>query len=160
MERFKRIETEKGEYYIGSNGSVKSIRYGKERMLKPWIINSGYLAISLGKSNKWLLHRLVAEAYCEKPTNADQVNHIDGNKLNNSYDNLEWCTASDNMKHASSVLNINKKKIVATIGDCKIAVFNSLKEAVNSAGANYSSLSRALHNDNKCIGFSWQFSEK
>lgn len=61
--------------------------------------NSGYKMIRT-QNKDWYLHRLLAEHFIPNPENKPQVNHIDGNKLNNSLDNLEWVTQSENMRHA------------------------------------------------------------
>lgn len=87
-------------YFIGSNGTVKNSR-GHEKAIKSE--SNGYKHIDLyadGKRSIKRVHRLVAEAFIPNPDNKPDVNHIDGNKLNNSVDNLEWVTKSENMQHA------------------------------------------------------------
>ena len=77
------------------------IYYGKE--LVPQLTNDGYLKITLcknGESKKFYLHRLVAIQFIDNNTNLPQVNHKDGNKLNNTVTNLEWCTKIENQNHA------------------------------------------------------------
>lgn len=80
------------EYYVTKDGKVISIRSGKE--MCQWIDNVGYKQCNLykdGKKKYVRIHRLVAEAFIPNPLNLTQVNHKDGNKLNNNVDNLEWC---------------------------------------------------------------------
>lgn len=63
----------------------------------------GYLQIHTtrnGKQYMRYIHRLVAECYLDNPKGLREVNHIDGNKQNNSVENLEWCTTRDNHLHA------------------------------------------------------------
>ena len=101
-------------YYQASNlGNIKSVtrivnhkRLGQqtvyERILKPNIV-CGYRQVILskdGKRNYQKVHRLVAETFISNPDSKKQVNHIDGNKLNNCIDNLEWNTPSENQIHA------------------------------------------------------------
>lgn len=70
----------------------------------------GYNVVSVtinGKPRILVAHRIVAKTYIPNPENKPQVNHIDGNKSNNRVDNLEWCTAKENAKHAFEVLAPN-----------------------------------------------------
>ena len=109
----KPIESFETLYEIDDLGNVYSlpkkrptpttIYYTKERMLKPYVSEKGYLLVDLRGHEKRTIktvHRLVAEAFIPNPENKPQVNHIDGNKQNNCVDNLEWCTNSENQIHA------------------------------------------------------------
>lgn len=63
----------------------------------------GYKQVFVCVKNKRYMryvHRLVAECYVPNPDGLPEVNHKDGNKANNTVDNLEWCTDSDNKRHA------------------------------------------------------------
>jgi hypothetical protein len=89
-------------YTIYPDGEVQNANTG--RFLKPCDNDKGYLKVYLmvnGKKRSKYIHRLVAEIYCKKPRKAkcDQVNHIDGNKSNNHYSNLEFVTNSENQLH-------------------------------------------------------------
>lgn len=92
-----------GLYKVSDSGDVLSVRNGS-RKLKAVEMQSGYYYVHLcnGKNNTRLvrINRLVADAFVPNPKNLPQVNHIDGNKKNNSANNLEWCTQSDNIQHS------------------------------------------------------------
>ena len=90
-------------YYVSNYGRVYSRFTGL--LIKPNLITSGYLRVSLyGENNTMipvLVHRVVMITFNPIPNPDDfQVNHIDGNKLNNNIDNLEWVTRSENISHA------------------------------------------------------------
>lgn len=100
MEIWKEIPNYEGLYQISNFGNVKSLISNK--ILKPSKDRFGYVRFNALKDKKpktLRIHRLVMEIF--NPINTTmQVNHIDGNKLNNHIDNLEWCSDSDNKKHA------------------------------------------------------------
>ena len=100
MEIFKDIEGYEGLYMISSWGRVKRIR--DNSFLNPEITKKGYLRVSLYKNKTrkhFKIHRLVAFAFIDNADNKPQINHKDGNKINNSFTNLEWCTDEENKEH-------------------------------------------------------------
>lgn len=91
-------------YYAVSIGEIYSSR-SKKFLAKRKSIR-GYYLVNLsinGKCVTKLLHRLICEAFHPNPELLEEVNHIDGNKENNDFRNLEWCTRQQNMKHAISL---------------------------------------------------------
>lgn len=83
------------EYYKQYPNNIQQL--SKEKVLRSWL-RGGYLSIEI--NNKALfVHRLVCLAFNKKPNNKDYVNHKDGDKLNNTPSNLEWCTKSENALH-------------------------------------------------------------
>lgn len=109
-EIWKNVNEYEELYQVSNLGNVKRIRfinfrsnYLKNKLLKPIKHKNGYLVVGLTKNGKTkikAIHRLVAQTFIDNPKNKKYVNHIDGNKQNNKVDNLEWCTPSENQKHA------------------------------------------------------------
>lgn len=97
------------DYKISSEGVLVSVKFGKTRVIKPRKHVRGYAEYKLlknGKAKFITAHRLVATAFKRKPYGYDQINHLNGNKQDNSIENLEWTTAKLNMRHAVDDLGI------------------------------------------------------
>ena len=106
LEIWKPIKDFEGLYEVSNFGRVRRVfRYGRPyvTLCKPKITKDGYFETTLVKDNKYKhirTHRLVAQAFCDNPESKNEVNHIDGDKLNNFSENLEWCTSRENQIHA------------------------------------------------------------
>lgn len=118
VEEWKDIKNYEGLYQISNWGRVKSLeklvnasnqcgkkhlRPVKERILKARVNKWGYYEVTLSKNSKtktFRVNRLVAITFIPNPNNYPVVNHINGIKKDNSVENLEWCTYSENLKHA------------------------------------------------------------
>lgn len=173
-------------YEVYENGIV--IRNGKE--LKWNFNNKGYARVNTsvkGKTKAKFVHKLVAELFIpdksnfksaegEDRTKVDvsklQVNHKDGNKLNNNVENLEWCTNLYNIKHAikNNLIkrcpkgdnNVRAKKI-KMMGNGVEKTFGSLRSALDYLGkpySCYSSLAHCCNGDTKtAYGYKWEYVE-
>ena len=114
---------------ISRTGRVWSTTYDKE--LRPHLTNRGYLRVSLSKEKtvkNGSVHRLVAEAFIPNPSNLPCVDHIDGNKLNNKVENLQWISNSNNMRKACK----GKEKLATPIPVICLEtgkIYKSMKEA-------------------------------
>lgn len=105
-EMWKDIPDYDGDYQESNFGRTKSFKNGKEKILKPYITPKGYLSVGLfkeAKGKKKYIHRLVAELFIPNPENKPQINHIDGCKLNNHFENLEYLTDKENLDHAVKI---------------------------------------------------------
>jgi hypothetical protein len=127
-EEFKDITGYEGKYKVSTHGRVWScdrreeianrhpkpyFRLRKGKFVSPRISNSGYFQVGL-VDKRVLVHRLVAEAFIETETNKLEVNHKDGNKLNNHFSNLEWATRKENALHSTRTLKKNIGSQVAS----------------------------------------------
>ena len=92
-----------GMYQVSDLGRVRSLKYGKVRVLKPQKDNGGYLFVNLYRDRKmkhFLVHRLVAQAFIPNDDDSKtQINHRNEVKSENRVSNLEWCTAQYNTNY-------------------------------------------------------------
>ncbi len=111
-EIWKDVVGYEGLYEVSSLGRVKSlpkmagVRWQPEKQSSIFTDKHGYCKVNLYKNNthkQCYVHILVATTFLSNVENKPQVNHIDGNKSNNSIENLEWCTAKENVLHAYSI---------------------------------------------------------
>lgn len=98
-------------YYDGTIWSNKTSRF-----LRPFMNNKGYMRVDIyngnNKRTRYFVHRIVCEAFHVKVLNKKQVNHKDWDRSNNHGDNMEWCSARDNVKHARDRPKPKAKKYV------------------------------------------------
>lgn len=141
MSRFKEIEGYNNDYFITEDGDVISVKRGKKILLKKRVNSRGYYYVNLCKNGKYksiCIHRLVGIYFVENNNGFNVLNHIDGNKLNNRYDNLEWCDQVHNMKEASRMgllkIRSNEKlsydKIAKMFDVSKATIINICKNRI------------------------------
>ena len=109
----------------------------------------GYMIVTLcdgkGLKKNKRVHRLLMEAFIPNPNNYPQINHIDGNKLNNSLDNLEWCTAKHNSREAIRLGLCDQRTL-----DQSVAIEQYSKEGI------YIQSFTSLHEAERCTKVAWQ----
>lgn len=142
-------------YGVGYNGLI----YGKNGMFLKYINKNGYNTVGLQinkKKKMFFVHRLVAEYFVAPRKGNLQVNHIDGNKQNNDFRNLEWVTPSQNTKHAyknglnKNVIEATKKSNSKKVYDTRTGLYyNSAKEAAQCKHIKYGTLRNMLNGHDK-----------
>lgn len=149
--------------FIDTNGYLYS-EDGKQYCR--WVDNVGYYQSSFtenGKKHYVRLHRLLALAFIPNPNNYPQVNHIDGNKLNNDISNLEWATNSQNTKHGYDNNLYHSKNRSAVIAIDKVngnyMEFKSIRECANQLNLNRKTITAILKKQ-KENNYSYDFEYK
>ena len=167
-EIWRPISGYEGLYEVSNNGRVRSVqriihysdgydRINDGRILKPAKASKDkrcdYLRVSLSKDNfvrQFSVHRIVAEHFVNRNDGCDFVNHIDGNKHNNSAENLEWVTASGNKMHAVytglDIPNFGIKRVYCLTNG---KVYPSASQAARELGLDDSSVSKVCRGKRK-----------
>lgn len=171
-EIWKDIQGYEGLYQVSNLGRVKSLdrrdRCGrfKEGKIKSICDNgNGYCVVNLkvdGEQKSRTVHRLVATAFIPNPKNLPEINHIDGNKKNNTMSNLEWCDRSENVIHAVKNqlhTNFGQRKVVCVELNKE---FNSVAEAekwIGVKGSRISNVCKLKRGCKTCGGYHWRYVE-
>lgn len=162
QEVWKPIKGYEKYYSISNYGRVKSSYSGK--ILKPIIEKTGYNQVTLVKDKhkkKHYIHRLVGIHFIENKCSYREINHIDGNKSNNTVINLEWCDRKYNVQHCVNILGKSlgkKSKRVQCIETGKI--FNSVKEVslyYNRHPSNLYNLLNGSSSGNTYANYHWKY---
>ena len=98
------------DYEISNTGEIRN---SKNKIIKQRRDKDGYYIVNLYKDGIQYtkkVHRLVAEAFIPNPESKPQIDHIDTNRLNNSVENLKWCTKEENMNNPLTKNNLSKSK--------------------------------------------------
>lgn len=160
---------------VGFEGRYKVNQYGKiysilaRRILKTCISNKGYELVCLknknGRRKQYTVHRIVALAFVPNENNYPIINHIDENKLNNCFTNLEWCTYAYN----NSYNGVGEKKIKAVsktvyqydLNWKLLAVYPSTREAGRQLKCSYGNISNACNCPELIrYGCHWSYEER
>lgn len=168
-EIWKDIKDYEGLYQVSNWGRVKSLWFGKEKILQPVKHKNGYLYVSLGRKKIISIHRLVAEVFIPNPNNLPQINHKDEDKTNNRVENIEWCNCKYNINYGThnkrvsdtqiNDQNKSKKVIQFTLDGEFVKEWVSLHECSRN-GFQHQNIIRCCRGEYKQHkGFIWKYKE-
>ena len=145
------------DYMVSDKGTVISLKFGRKEM-KQHSNGKRYIGVGLtknGVTKRFLIHRLVAQAFIPNPESKKEVNHIDENKLNNKSDNLEWLSHCENIEFSLGIRKPSCEIIQKDIKNRVIAVWNSVDD-LSLCGFSTTAVCHCLKNPDKVYkNFYW-----
>ena len=182
--KWKEIKGYEGKYIISNYGEVISLprykqnnsklQYVEPKEIKRYVNpKNGYVYVQLWNNSKYKnirLHKLVARTFIPNPKNLPQVNHIDGNKLDNSIENLEWCDCKYNINEAWKI-GLNKKRFGRENNRSRkveqydlngnfIRTWDTIKQAADKLKINTANIIACCQGKyKKSHGFIWRYEE-
>ena len=148
-------------YEVSSFGDLRSVRSGK--IAAKNLMGSGYVKADLwkdGKRRQTSVHRLVAEAFIDRPDGMTEVNHIDGDKTNNATSNLEWTNRRGNTHHSRYVLGNDVKPVLSVDPESGVETYYPSIEEAGRQGFSASGIYDALNGRKKTHGGKlWSFTD-
>lgn len=162
--KWEYIEELNNLYLVSDTGIIKKSKTRK--ILKTKLNEKGYEIVVImikGKKHILRVHRLVAKAFIPNPNNLPQVNHIDGNKLNNCVNNLEWVTNEENYAHAikNNLIRKDIKPIALYIDGEEIKSYSNIRDASKKTLTPYNtiyySLKHSKHKHKKTKNIYWKY---
>ena len=164
-ELWRDIVNYEGLYQVSSLGRVKSLKFGKERILRLIDGGKGYLIVNLhkdGKAKNHYVHRLIAEAFIPNPDNLPEINHIDEDKTNNCVKNLEWCDRIYNNNYGTRNIKVSKSRskpvLQLTLDGQLVREWPSTIEAEQQGGFQHSLISSCCSGKrNTHSGYVWKY---
>ena len=164
-EVWKDIKGYEGHYQVSNNGRVKSLKQGKEKILKPVRDTKGYLAVQLcknGEIKRCFVHRLVAQTFIQNPNNLPHINHKDEVKTNNSVQNLEWCSAKYNNNYGTHNQRVAEKRskpvLQYTLDGKFVKEWKSQSDVERNLGYSQRNISACCRGKYKSLyGYVWKY---
>lgn len=151
-----------GLYCVNKKGEVLSLRYGK--VLKPYTDKEGYNRVRLTDkfgNNIWIgVHKIVALTFIENPRDCKEVNHKNFIRNDNRFENLEWCTAKENVEWSIQHFKGVGHKGVYSIDENGMTFYPSLSEASRKTGIPISNICKCCKGERKRAGnCEWHYTE-
>ena len=170
------VKDYEGLYEVSNLGNVRSLKRkttsGKMLITSPDRKRNGYLKLTLSKNDvqkNVLVHRLVACAFIPNPKQLKEVNHKDGNKMNNCVDNLEWVTREENTSHAiktglrKPIFNNPLRSFPVnqySIDGALVNSYPSMREAERQTGVRHKGISDcSIGKRESAGGYKWRFNK-